>query len=212
MNDAMMFTIIDIVYALLLVGFGYKGYRKGFFKEFVGLLGMILGLAISLRVLPAMTPFLVNLLNFDVGASAAIGVVVVFFGVLFFYQLIEKLIYKYAELNIKGALENWLSTAIGLVKGLLMASLAAMCLALLPFKQTIKDQVAGSAFHPHAERFAPAIYNSTRKFMPGSKEFIIYFEDTASAFQPANLDDDLIQFLTDLGSTKAEQWKPRATR
>ena len=206
MQDTVYFNILDLVLILLLAAFVYKGYRVRFFKEFVGLIGLLLAVTSGLFGVQFFAPRLFENSRLTFGASAVLAFLILFAFILVAYRYFERWIYKHAELKMTDKIDQWLGLLVGLTKGLIVTSLVALALALVPISDTVSNYVATSLFHPYFETAGPGIYNKARKFIPGAQEFVRYLENAVEAADQQQIEQRVIDVLIDLNSKKVETW------
>lgn len=212
MNPGGNFNYLDLILAIVIFAFGYKGYRKKFFKEFVGFLSLMVSMSLALRGLGLLAPYLIRLLNVNAGGSAVTGFALVFLGLMLLFHYVEKVIYKYATLTLHENLDNFLGISVGTIKGVIYASLLSMSLALVPKSPYLAELVQGSVFEAGLSKAAPAIFDSMRRFIRGSKPFIVYMEEPLRQISIPRIDGAYLKLLENLGSKNTEQWKPKAKK
>ena len=212
MANAVAINYLDFALVAVLSFFAAKGFRKGFFHELVGFIGVILALALGLRALEPVAPMVSDLLNISAGKSAVIVFFLVFIGVLFILKYAENWVHKHAHLKLADALNKAIGGVIGLAKGAIVASLLALLLTLSPFTLVVQNQVEKSSVHRAVEGIAPFMYDQLRAFMPGKKRFVGYLEDLVGKYQSEKVDNSMLNLLLDLGSDKADQWMEKATK
>ncbi|MDQ7052096.1 MAG: CvpA family protein [candidate division KSB1 bacterium] len=206
MSNAQIYIYIDLFLVFIVILFGYKGYRKRFFSEFVSFLGFMAALAGGLMALPLLAPKIVTATKLTFGASLATAFLLGFAFIWVAYRYVEKFIYKHAEFKMTEKLDHTFGVIIGVVKGLFVASLLAIFLKSVYISGELTEQVNNSNFVPFAESVGPAMYDRMRKFIPGARSFVAYLEDAAEKTPPQLVDNAVINVLIDLNSSKAEQW------
>jgi membrane protein required for colicin V production len=212
MDSGVAINYLDIALIAITLFFAAKGFRKGFFHELVGFIGVIVALALALRALEPFAPVVSNLLNISAGKSAVLVFFFVFSAVLFLLRYAENWVHKHANLKLADALNKAIGGVIGLAKGAIVASLLALLLRLSPFTFIVQQQVEKSAVHRVVEGIAPFIYDQLRAFIPGNKRFVGYLEGLVGKDKREQVDQSLLNLLLDLGSEKADQWLEKPTK
>lgn len=202
----MSINYLDIALVVVLLYFAAKGFRKGFFHELVGFIGVLFALALSLRALEPLAPAVSDLFGLSAGKSAVLVFFFVFSSILFVLKYAETWVHKHATLRLADALNKAVGGVLGLAKGTTVASLIALLLTLSPFTLVLKNQVETSKMHRIVEGIAPFIYDQIRAFIPGNKRFVGFLEDVASQYKSAEVDSSMMNLLLDLGSDKAGKW------
>ncbi len=206
MSTSQVFVYLDLVLVLILAFYGYRGYKRMFFKEFVGFIGFMLAFTAGLTALPLLAPKLVTASQLTFGASLVAVFLLVFGFVRVAYHYLEKLIHENTKFEMPERFDRLLGTAIGLVKGLLIVSLLAIFLKLIYISDNLSQQVKNSNFLRYAEGAGPAVYDRLRSAFPGAKKFVNYIEEAAGQTPPRLVDEYTINVLIDLDSEKADQW------
>jgi membrane protein required for colicin V production len=207
----MQINYLDIILVIVLIYFAAKGFRKGFFHELVGFVGVLIALALALRMLEPVAPVVGNLFDISAGKSAVIVFFIVFTSVLFILKYAESWVHKHANLKLADALNKAIGGILGLAKGAVVASLLALLLSLNPFTNVVQQQVEKSPVPRAVEGISPFIYDQVRAFIPGKKRFVTYLEDLAGKFKNEQVDKSLLDLLLDLGSEKIDTWQEKTT-
>lgn len=212
MDSGVAINYLDIALIAITLFFAAKGFRKGFFHELVGFIGVIFALTLALRALEPVAPLVSDLLNISAGKSAVIVFFFIFTSVLFILRYAESWVHKHANLKLADALNKAIGGLIGLAKGAIVASLLALLLSLSPFTFIVQQQVEKSAVHRVVEGIAPFIYDQLRAFIPGNKRFVSYLEDLVGNYKREQIENSMLNLLLDLGSEKANQWMEKPTK
>lgn len=202
----MAINYLDIVLIAVLLFFAAKGFRKGFFHELVGFVGVLAALALSLRALEPLAPFVSDLFDISAGKSAVAVFFVIFSTTLFLLKFAENWVHKHAKLRLADALNKSIGGVLGLAKGAVVASLLALLLSLSPFTLVVQNQVETSKMHNIVEGIAPFIYDQLRTFIPGNKRFVGFLEDMTGKYKSEQVDSQMRDLLLDLGSDKTKTW------
>ena len=206
MTEGFKLTYLDLILILVVIAFIYKGYKKRFFTEFVSFIGFIIALSFGLAAIPFFAPNLYNMSKLQFGASISVAFLIAFVFVWVAYRFFERWLYKHAKFEMTEKIDRFLGLTIGTMKGILVASLIAIFVSIVTISDVITRQVESSNFILVAERAGPTLYNKLRKFIPGSEDFVVYFERLIDNVNPNSVDDKTIALLKALNSKKVEQW------
>ena len=102
----MSINYLDIALVVVLLYFAAKGFRKGFFHELVGFIGVLFALALSLRALEPLAPAVSDLFGLSAGKSAVLVFFFVFSSILFVLKYAETWVHKHATLRLADALNK----------------------------------------------------------------------------------------------------------
>ncbi len=206
MNEGFEFYYLDLILIFVLIAFVYKGYKKRFFKEFVGLIGMVIAMVTGLAATSFLAPNLFNSTKLTFGASLALAFTLAFLFVRFLYRLFEKWLYKHAKFEMTDKLDQSLGLVIGAIKGILVAGVLAVFLQMIPMGSNLDMQMQNSTLLTTAEKTGTALFDKIRTFVPGSSNFVVYLENAALKANPQRIEERTLQVLKDLNSEKVDQW------
>ena len=107
-----------------------------------------------------------------------------------------------AHLKLADALNKALGGGIGLVKGIIISSLLAMFITVLPLTSGIQAQAEKSVVRYTVIGLAPFVYDQIRPVLPDKKRFVNYLENVLGQFDQEQIDAAILKLLMDLGSTR----------
>ncbi|MEZ4981202.1 MAG: CvpA family protein [Saprospiraceae bacterium] len=119
-----VFMIIDILFAITVIGGFYHGYQSGIIKTVFYALSLMLGFIIAVRFTPSLTLFLSDTLNVTSVFLFVLAFLICFGLTLLFIRMLGKTL----EEILKSAHINFINKAAG---GLLMAGLYVFFLSML---------------------------------------------------------------------------------
>jgi len=152
--------LIDLAF-ILYIGFAVGwGYFIGGVSEFFNIAGLVIILAISMRTYDKLAAVLTNTFGFS-NISAFILAFV--FICAFIYILLKILKYviekKIAQSETMTQANKTAGMFAGFVKGVLVSSVIAIGVILMPLGQTAKERLEGSNFISLAKVFKPYVIN-----------------------------------------------------
>ena len=131
MNFFDILTLVALVWAVV------SGWRSGFVSQLLGLLGIILGIVLSLRYGAAVG----EMFNIDARFSVVAGFLITFVATLIFATLIARLIARVLSFVGLGWVNTLLGIVLSIVKGLIVLSmLYAAIFALNANLQFVESQ------------------------------------------------------------------------
>ena len=150
---------LDIIIALLLIGFGVGGWRKGIIIELTTLLGLGLGLYGAFHFSDFTANKLVEYVEIDPKYLHLISFIVTFIVLSVLVNLLGRLVAKLVKAINLGFIDKLGGFLIGLAKGLLICSLLVMLLNVLNHKGIVKeDTKQESLLYPYVEQAVPYVY------------------------------------------------------
>ena len=163
---------LDVVIAVVITLFILNGIRKGFFREILGLAGIILGFFMGIvgagplsgwlaKQFPSLPSVIIPLLSF----------LALFLGVYFGSKMLARSLSVLMEKLKLSWLNRILGGAVSGLKGILLLSLIFWGVSLLPFKGTLNSAISRSRFFPAVKSFVPTFYNMGSGFSPSSHNF-----------------------------------------
>lgn len=161
--------ILDLIIAIPLLYFGYKGAANGLVKEVLNIVGIILAIFLTFNYLDAFTGILAPM--FEEGASYVpyISGVILFIGTLGVVALVAyatKELLKVVKLSLVNRI---LGGAFGALKSGLVVS--AVLLLLAGFNIPSDEAREDSYLYPAVIYLAPITYNAVALVYPGAENY-----------------------------------------
>lgn len=161
-------TVLDIIIITVVVIFGVLGYRDGVFRRVCSILGFWGGLIIATLLMTPIGSLFIQWLGFSKEAAY----VVAFYFVFMTISGIEFVLYKkfFAPPDTINLGSRIIGIVFGIFQGTLVISLILVLLAVVNFPKTeIRKE---SIFYYSFFQAAPAIYDHTASWLPGTKTFL----------------------------------------
>ena len=150
---------LDIIIAVLLIGFGLGGWKKGIITETATLLGLGLGLYGAFHFSDFTAEHLVEWVEINPKYLNVIAFIVTFLVVAILVNLIGKAVSKIVESLNLGFIDKIGGFVMGLAKGLLICSLLVMLLNVFKISGVVKEETKEeSILYPWIERTVPYVY------------------------------------------------------
>lgn len=164
-------SFIDFFFLVVMTGFILLGVWKGFFREVLGLLGVLLGIFMAIIGFGPISKMLHQLIP-DVPAAVwiVISFLAIFIGVYLASCLLALVLGKLSSLIMLGWLNRLLGGVIGAVKGAFLISLILLVLGFFPFQGSLKNVRKHSIFYEPFQRIIPLVYNVMTDFSISSRK------------------------------------------
>ncbi len=135
---------IDFFVILIIVIYILEGYRQGFIKQIIDLIGLVAAFLIALRYYDLVAIFFV-----EKGVNSTLSKPLGFFALwailqLIFYIIMLLLFRLIPDFINTNKINKYLGTSAGLLKGIAIVSLFLILLMTMPIKGTTKDQLSNS--------------------------------------------------------------------
>ena len=152
-------NILDIILAVPLLWFAYRGFQKGLVIELASLLALILGIWAAIHFSFFAADFLSN--NFDIGPKylPVTAFIITFIGVVLGVILVGKIVEKFINLLALGFLNKLAGLIFGIVKAAFLLSVITLIINSFDDDQSLITPKLreGSLLYKPIERFAPGI-------------------------------------------------------
>ena len=155
---------VDVIIAVVLLGFAIRGLMRGFLREILSLVGLFLGLWIALLQFVPLGEWVQNQFPLTEPLPFHIAFLAIFLSVAGLAGMLGYLLHRVA----KGLLMGWLDAIVGLgfgsVKGIMILTVLLFLLAHLPLADSIKTQFRTSALVEYLELFNPFLERSVQAY------------------------------------------------
>jgi membrane protein required for colicin V production len=136
------------------------GVKRGIFREFFNLAGIVLGLFAGFRLYEALGWNIGGWLDARPAVANLAAFVVIFCVIAFGSSWLGHLLHKGAKRLFVGWFDRLAGGAFGFARGLIFASVTALVFALFPFFPKLERDLNTSLLGPHVVKVAPAIYGA----------------------------------------------------
>ena len=154
-------NLLDIGILLLLACFGVRGLLRGLAREIVGLVGMVLAFFLAGGFQEKIQPYIARLYDSPEWAPV-IAYALIFISVLLGAALLAAILRKFMAVSFTGWLDHLLGGVMGLVKGVLLATVIFYLLyRCLPQAPVLADSACAPFFRTMMEslhNFLPATF------------------------------------------------------
>ena len=163
-------SAVDIIFIAILGFFTVLGIWKGFFREILGFVGVVLGAFLAIlgfgpvskifhRLVPEIPSVIWVFLSF----------LLIFIAVYLLSRLLAGILSKLSKMVLLGWLNRLLGGLVGALKGAIFISLFLLLLGFLPFQNALQNVRNDSLFYQPLQRFVPLVYNLFSDFSLSSR-------------------------------------------
>jgi membrane protein required for colicin V production len=163
---------IDILLTTILIFFMVKGLIRGIVLEVLTLAGMVVAYLVALRQVGWAAAIIAQFIDIPPVAATALGFLLLFIGVIVVFRIVAILLHKIIRHTPVNTLNRGGGVFIGSLKGVLVASLIANLIAILPITDdafTLKRD--HSILLGPIKTVAPLLFNSVKRAIPQTREF-----------------------------------------
>ncbi|GAB4375069.1 MAG: hypothetical protein Kow0042_20160 [Calditrichia bacterium] len=163
---------IDIVFLIFILVFGLIGIWKGFFREVLGLVGVVAGVFVGIVASGPLSQLLSEYLP---GIPTVIWpfICFIFLFILIYLssRMLANLLSKLSQAIFLGWLNRLLGGGVGALKGAILISLILLIIGFLPFQSTLQQVRNESMLYEPLQRLLPTLYNIGTGFSVSSRNF-----------------------------------------
>ena len=150
---------LDIIIAIILLLFGFKGFRKGLIIEVVTLVAFVVGIWGAMHFSDFTADHLKDVMEIDPKFLNTVAFVLTFVLLVILVNIIGWLLTKAVKAMNLGFFNRLGGAIIGLAKGLLLCSTFVLVINNLQWFGVVKDEVRKeSLLYPYVEKTVPYLY------------------------------------------------------
>ncbi len=173
---------LDVVVLLVLALFAFRGFKNGFIKEVLGLVGIIAACFIAFHYMGSLSEFLANHISVNPKYIPYFSAIVLFLGTLIVVELIIVFLTKLLQAVALGLPNRILGLVLSVIKAGVIISVILLVLA--GFNEPSERYQKESLIYPYVMMMAPAAYDVIAWVFPGVKSFEKTIQDTISNNKP----------------------------
>ena len=161
-------NVLDIIIvAVLLAGF-ILGYKDGFVRKIIGLIGFGLGIYLAIRFSAETGKFVERVFGIEFYLSQIIAGITIFFLVILIFSVIKRLVHPFDKVN------SFINQVLGGVFGAvqILFFLSAVFFLMNIFNVPSKKAENESMFYKKVYAIIPATVNYINSYTPKTKEII----------------------------------------
>jgi membrane protein required for colicin V production len=155
---------VDLIIAVVILGFTIRGLMRGFFRELLSLVGLFLGLWVALLKFVPLGEWIAN----EFPLADPLPFHVAFWAIFLGISLLAGMVGYFLHRVAKGLLMGWLDAIVGLgfgvIKGVMILTVLLFLVAYLPLPEAIRTQLQASTVVDHLELANPFIEQSVQAY------------------------------------------------
>lgn len=163
---------LDIIFGTVLSIFVLVGIWKGFFRQILGLIGIVAGVFFGIVGFGPLSKILIRMIP-DVPSFIWLftSFTIIFIFVYLVCRLLARLLSKLSQLFLLGWLNRLLGGVIGGIKGATIISIILLVIGFLPIQKALHDVRQDSLMYEPLQKFIPSVYNILTDFEITSRGF-----------------------------------------
>ncbi|NIR48577.1 CvpA family protein [candidate division KSB1 bacterium] len=197
---------LDIIVVIFVGLFLIKGLIRGFFHEVLGLVGLLVALVLATKHMGLVATGINKVLSIPPALATTLGFLVIFFGVVMFFQLLIHFFQKLMRYSHLGWVEKTAGSLVGFLKGATIISLIFLLASVLPFGNSLIPHTDESKLYEPVRRFAPDVFNSIMKLIPNSKSFYTELKESVDKLSSSAVSNSADNYMKSLqGNNQAPE-------
>lgn len=162
-----MNTVDIIIFITLLIGF-VLGFKDGFVRKLIGILGLISAVIITAMLSSKLGLLIEELFDIELYLSEIIAGIVLFLGTVLIFSLLKRVVHPFDKVN--NLLNQLVGGAVGVIQ--LLFFLSAVFLLLNIFEVPGKKTQDDSFLYHHTYNVIPFTINFMKDYTPSTEEII----------------------------------------
>ena len=161
-------NILDLIIVIVaLVGF-VLGYKDGFVRKLIGLIGFGLGIYLAVKFASALGKIVENNFGIEFYLSQIIAGIMIFIAVIVIFAIIKRLVHPFDKVN------NWINQILGGLFGAvqILFFLSAVFFLMNVFNAPSKNIRQKSFLYHKVFNIIPGTINYLNNYTPKTKEII----------------------------------------
>jgi len=183
-------TYLDYIILAIVAVFLIKGLFRGLINETIGLIGLVVSVVLAVKYMSNLAVFLKDVLDISPVIITLLSFLLVFVAAQMGVQLINYLLHKLVENSFMSGAEKLAGGALGLVKGLVVSSLLALLVSVLPLSDEIVPEKDDSVLYKPVLQLAPKMFDLMTMMAPNSKSFYSEMKESFDNFADRHVNDE----------------------
>ena len=163
---------LDIIIAVGLIAGIVLGFRKGFIREAMGLLGLIVGVIIAVNYVDWLSAKFLTHMRVSPHIVSFFSFILLFASVFLGFKILGFLFYRVGQLTPLGKLDRVGGGIFGFVQAWILTGFVLLLLMFFPLPQKILTATDNSFFAPIMRGTIPMIYEESTLIHPQRGSFI----------------------------------------
>ena len=161
-------SILDVIIAAFIVIGFILGFKDGFVRKIIGLVGFILASYLSIKLAAGFGRTIEHIFKIEFYLSEIIGGIVIFLLIILVTSIVKRVVHPFDKVN------NTINQIIGGVVGMfqILFFLSALFLLLNVFNQPSEKVTSKSFFYGRVITIIPNVINYVKDYTPETKKII----------------------------------------
>jgi len=161
-------NLLDVI-ILLVAAIGFVlGYKDGFIRKLIGLIGFALGIILAVKLAADFGKILEKIFGIEFYLSEIIGGILIFLFIIFLSSVVKRVVHPFDKVN--NLINQIVGGAIGTIQ--ILFFLSAFLFLLNIFNAPSKRIKETSFFYKRVYNIIPTTVNYLNSFTPKTKELI----------------------------------------
>ncbi|MCG8607123.1 CvpA family protein [bacterium] len=186
---------LDLIILGTIGFFLIKGLFRGFFREVLGLVGLIVALILATKYMSNVSVWIDSVIDVPPSAASLLAYLLIFFAVFIATQVLAHTLQRLFKYSMLGGLEKMAGGIVGFLKGATIISLLVLFISVIPFGRQFVPDTAGSVLFRPMQNFAPYVFNFLMTVIPNSKSFYDELKENFDNFSAGDLAENTSDFL-----------------
>ena len=163
---------LDIIIAAGLIAGIVFGFRRGFIREAMGLLGFIVGIIIAVNYVDWLTNKFLTHMKVSPHIVSFFSFIILFAAIFLAFKILGFMFYKIGSLTPLGKLDRMGGGILGFLQAWILTGFVLLLLMFFPLPQKLLTATDNSFFAPIMRGTIPMIYEETTLIHPQRNSFI----------------------------------------
>ena len=152
-------TIVNIVLLVILAIAAIVGFSKGLIRQVLALVGLVASFFIAILLAGGLANVLSTHTGLPYSPSLVVAFIVIFIGGMIGFHFVAVILQKLVHMVFLGWVDRLCGAALGLIVGMMVASLAVIVCLELPVSGDVRRSVEDSEVGMFVRPVAPKIFN-----------------------------------------------------
>ncbi len=163
---------VDLVMAVLLIGFAVRGLTKGFFRELFSLVGLFLGLWVALLKFGLVGDWIRARFPLAEPLPYHLAFLLIFFGISAAASVGGFVLHKLAKVLLVGWMDALVGLGFGLLKGVVILVVLLFLLERFPMPESVTAHLQSSTIVNHLKLVNPFLERSVQRYEPFGDKYL----------------------------------------
>ncbi len=190
-------NLVDLLIVVTIAAAIYRGFKRGFFKEFIGAAGLVVSLILAVRYMSDVAALVYGGLHIPQKLSTIVGFLFIFIPVMLFFRWLAQKFKILSKFSFTlGSIDHIAGMVFGLIKGAVFVSICTVLISLSGLSILFNDAINKSQLFNPMKQVLPLAYSFSKVFIVGKyKPFYEELKESLNIKNREVLDPDSEEFL-----------------